>query len=71
MVVQQLNTFSVVCTNLHTCPNAAYWVWGGNNESAEQHKLMDSVSQGMTVSRMFEEGLLSLFYNHFLFSVCD
>lgn len=28
MVVQQLDTFSDVRTHLHTCPNAAYWVWG-------------------------------------------
>jgi len=44
---------------------------GENNENAEQHKLMDSVSQGMTVSCTFEKGLLSLFCNHFFFSVCD
>lgn len=28
MVVQQPDTFSIICTNLHICPNAAYWVWG-------------------------------------------
>jgi hypothetical protein len=42
---------------------------GENYESAEQHKLMDIISQGMIVSRMFEEGLLSLFCNHFFWRV--
>jgi len=42
---------------------------GGDNESAERHKLMDSVSQGMIVSRMLEEGLLLLFCNHFFWHV--
>jgi hypothetical protein len=34
---------------------------GENNESAEQLKLMDSISQGMIVSCMFEEGVIVTF----------